>query len=66
MEVFALSFVVVAAVVALLSIGTIFGRRLKGSCGGPDGCACTPDERARCERRDAPIALSRRTPRRKP
>ena len=34
-----------------LSLGTIAGRRLQGSCGGiaNGSCACSPTKRARCE-----------------
>ena len=69
METFWISLAIFAVVAVLLSVGALFGRRLKGSCGGQAGCACSPEERAACNHgpgEHRPVTLGRRTRRRMP
>lgn len=56
---FVLTIVIMAALMGLMAIGLVRGRRLKGSCGGTGGpCHCeatgVPKSERACERFKAP------------
>ncbi len=50
MTLFLITFAVIAVVIAIMSVGVIFGRHaIKGSCGGPGAADCVCTEK--CEKR---------------
>jgi hypothetical protein len=56
---FLISFVVIAIVFLIMSMGVLFGRHpIKGSCGGHGGaeCVCSKAEQDACENRKRRLA----------
>ena len=60
MNIFLVTFAIMAAIVAMMAVGVIFGRgAIKGSCGGVGGsdCVCTKkcDKRKKAEAQQAEL-----------
>ena len=56
---FLVTFLAMAAVITLMAVGVIFGRKaIKGSCGGTGNCICTEkcDKRKKLEAEQAAAA----------